>query len=373
MRFTFILTARFPTEKAYGVTTQGSMDALRILGHDVAVVTATSNFKALKLNKTTKIMEKRFRHLFNESKFKVQFKLKQFILFLKIFKLSKKQDLGVIWTREVLPAFLIRVFMPRSVVVLELHQVVRNLNLYLLNKISDSTNLILSPIKKYIAHESGIQDCRFVVLPMGVSEEYLVCGREKSISKRVSDPYHVVYLGREINAHEKLDLNYLITNLQNLLKHHHNIQVWLVGLREQSINQLLTDKERANFHIFENLSRGEILNILRFTDFGLVIYPDTLYYRSTFPIKIVEYAATKTLIVASDTPSHRELLGQDKSLFFTLNDKFALSKTLKEAIIQQKWISEEVFNAFEWSETLSYVDRVTRIIDELKGRGLWGG
>lgn len=370
MRFTFILTARFPTEKAYGVTTQGSMDALRTLGHDVAVVTATSNRKVLQLNKSTKKMEKKFLNLLNTRRLQIQFKLKQFILFLKIFKLSKKQDIGVIWTREVLPAFLIRVFIPRSVVVLELHQVVRNLNFHLLNKISDSKYLILSPIKKYITHESGIQDCNFVVLPMGVSEEYLVCGKEKTISKRESGPYHVVYLGREVNAHEKLDLSYLISNLQDLLKNHYNIQVWLVGLRKESINQLLTYKESANFHIFENLSRGEILNILSFTDLGLVIYPDTLYYRSTFPIKIVEYAATKTLIVASDTPSHRELLGQDKALFFSLDDKFGLSETIKEAISQQKWLSEEVFNAYDWSETLSYTDRVTRIIHELQGRRL---
>ena len=40
MHFTFALTARYPTEKAYGVTTTGSVRALRELGHSVEVVSA---------------------------------------------------------------------------------------------------------------------------------------------------------------------------------------------------------------------------------------------------------------------------------------------------------------------------------------------
>jgi glycosyltransferase involved in cell wall biosynthesis len=97
-------------------------------------------------------------------------------------------------------------------------------------------------------------------------------------------------------------------------------------------------------------------------DAGLVIYPENKYYIDSFPIKIVEYASRGIPIIASNTTAHRNLLGDDKALYFNPDLENSLSKSIKifmEDDSLRLAISENLFN---WVQNLTYENRALKVL-----------
>ena len=103
------------------------------------------------------------------------------------------------------------------------------------------------------------------------------------------------------------------------------------------------------------MKKLDLLNV------GLVIYPNSLYFQDSFPIKIVEYAARKITIIASDTLAHRRILGKNKALFFNEGSSLDLVNCILVLYENDRLRKELAFNAFDWAKKQTYQKRALRI------------
>jgi len=86
--------------------------------------------------------------------------------------------------------------------------------------------------------------------------------------------------------------------------------------------------------------------------------------RWTSPVKLGEYCASKTPIIASDIPALRRWLNDTQCTFFEADDAHSLSKALAETLkpSHKKIISNKVDNAFSLAQTLTYEGRAQKIL-----------
>ena len=368
MRFTFALTARYPTEKAYGVTTTGCVRALRNLGHSVEVISAYN------LNRQKRFLEadKKYARQITmpDSIAKWTFKLNQIKFGVTLALRNKKSNLGILWTREVVLAVLLTLINPESTIVIEIHQIPNRVERRALAFISKKTNVIICPIKDYLAQQTDLKKDSYLTLPMAVPNSFIEYGSRTNWPKRVDGKISVIYLGRAFNAHEKLDLQYLCKNFESLIQASEKIEITYIGIDKYLVEPYLKKSSLNSVKIIPNLPHHKVLEELSNSDIGILAYPNSHYYRSIFPIKLVEYAASKTLIVASDTPGHREILGQDLALYYSLDDEFALKHAILNVIQCPSNYLQYVKSAFEWSKSYTYENRVLRVINEIMKRKL---
>jgi glycosyltransferase involved in cell wall biosynthesis len=140
-----------------------------------------------------------------------------------------------------------------------------------------------------------------------------------------------------------------------------NITFRLIGISQKEFTNSIFP---SNVQFLGRISRDKIMQEVDSFDIGLVIYPDTKYFEDSFPIKIIEYAARQIPIIASDTVSHRYLLG-GRAIFFDLQSEYSLAKSilnLKSNVSLMQSISIE---NFEWAKDFTYENRVMRILQKL--------
>lgn len=365
MNFTFVLTSRYPTEKAYGVTTSGSIEALQKLGYCVQVISGSSM-----LQKQNYFKFHFFRNFAKKNSMldQLSFKIRQLRFAFILVKNRNVQCSSVIWTRETALAFLLRIFAPRTQIVLELHQIPRKIDRLMLRSMKNASRVVLGTIRESIAYEIGLELGKFLVLPMAVNEAFIKAGESASFPKNGNSIENITYIGRQHNAHEELDIEYLLINLIKMLEKFNNLTINIVGISQSALLKIVEPEKLQRVKIFSNASRSEVLSILRESDIGIVIYPDKRYYRSVFPIKIVEYASTRTHIVASNTTSNIEILKSDKATFFALEEKYGLQKSLEYVLKHLKEVEKRTERAFEWSQEFTFEKRVIKVIQELKYR-----
>lgn len=98
----------------------------------------------------------------------------------------------------------------------------------------------------------------------------------------------------------------------------------LPQLKQQALDLGVADKVE-----FKGLvTRDKVLTFVK--QFDITLQPDVTAYAS--PLKMFEYMAVGSLIVAPDYPNIREILTDDTALFFEKGDQKSFKETLNEAI-----------------------------------------
>lgn len=84
--------------------------------------------------------------------------------------------------------------------------------------------------------------------------------------------------------------------------------------------------------------------------------------RYTSPLKLFEYMASGTPIVASDLPSARELLAEDECFFFAPNDPASLAATIERALADPKEAEARAARASARVESLTWEARAAGLV-----------
>ena len=82
----------------------------------------------------------------------------------------------------------------------------------------------------------------------------------------------------------------------------------------------------------------------------------------TSPMKLFEYLASGTAIVASAVPAIREILADDYAYFFTPDDPRSLAESIKTALAHTKESREKAHRAIAKSKEYTWMKRVERIL-----------
>ncbi len=358
----FVLGTRFPTEKAYGTTTEFTAQAVRNSGFEVVVVTPKkdnsipSELTVIALGGPLSL------RIFDYIVFKSRkgfFELFVLLYSIRVI-LTFRNNSVCFWTRDIVAAYVLS-SIGKYRVVCEIHRTPSGLRMVLLRRLAQRRKVILGPIGDFLDQEIPHSRNKMIKLPMAVNSTDLVeanhiHSREKTIT----------YLGSASSSGNTISFKVLNDLAEWLKNHHREWKLELIGISEAEFYSQLKGEISSNIRLFGRLPREVALRKLRKSACGLVIYPEGSYFRDSFPVKIVEYAASGVAIVASDTHAHRRILEESRAKFFNLNSTESLFEAIESLVLDEEFRLRIATHAREWVSVMTYESRVRPVLDQLQ-------
>jgi len=357
----FVLSSRFPTEKAYGTTTEYSAQALSNLGYMVTLVTpklghaqrSKVHIEVIggKLHKI--LLSKKIRSLIG-----IRFTLFEWIY---AYLLTRRFTYGenLFWTRDIFLSLVLSM-KPKHKILYEIHRRPEKfLGKVLFFLMKMRPNITIAPISKPLQENLGLSSKKSIVAPMSINEserEFFLKGNQKKSKV-------IIYLGNYISGGHKLNLNFLNDFSYALDAIDAEWRVEVIGIHPNYFKSDCLKQLSNNLIIHEYLERTEIISKLAKARIGLVIYPNEPYFQDSFPIKIVEYAIAGLAIVASNTIAHHQILGKGKCLYFESESLSSLVNAINKLISEPDTQAQIMSKAFMWASELTYENRVKSVIN----------
>ncbi len=357
----FVLDVRYPTEKAYGVTTNFTANAIQNLGsYDVTVITPrldtsfSSSVKSIEIRMPfNKIREFGLKQ--NHMISKLTFNAWKYLYPWKLFKVIKRKN-NLVWLRDIRMSLLFCFF--RYKVVCEIHREPSTISKFELKILNLMPNTTIAVISEELRTKLKLKYKNSVTAPMSVNENELIHeAKTHNVNKFI-----VGYVGSIHSSGNKLSVDIVLEAARFLGKTDPKFEFRLIGFSAEDVEGVNGDSYSDNIKFFGRLTRTELLKEIDLFDVGLVIYPDTKYFSDSFPIKIVEYAARRIPIIASNTKAHQRILGNDKALYFELNTSASLVDCIYK-VATNEGVGELILeNGFNWVKSLTYENRAQKIL-----------
>ena len=362
----FVLDVRYPTEKAYGVTTGFTAKAVEGIGnYNVTLIAPKIDKNLEEIIKTIEVKIPFFNSRHREFKRdKISYNLGKLLYPMKLMFIIKRKN-SIIWLRDIRMA-LIFSFLGYSVIC-EIHRTPSAISKIELNFLKIMPRITLVLISEYLRDKLGIKITNSVIAGMAVNKNELLDTKQTSGSGQ----FIVGYIGSSHSSGNKLSIKVVLEAASALELIDKSIKFKFIGPQISDYDQLTINSLPKNVEFLGRISRFDVIKEIDKFDVGLVIYPDTDYFLDSFPIKIVEYAARHIPIVASNTRANKRILKNHKALYFNLD----ASSSLTECIIrvaQDKKIAESISNnAFEWVKFLTYENRAIKVLSKADPK--WAG
>ncbi len=312
----FIIKGRYPTEKAYGITTSAMIDELEKLNFKVTVW-ALGESKNKSQNQvrhydTNFVSRRLLEYSKRDSKFLniIAWKIAWALILYANRKSIKCQQDTVYWTRDFfIPRYLENSRFSQKYVV-EVHEDPKFLHFLTRRKIR---KVVFAPISKRLIvklNERGIND-NVVYSPMGISESTLV------------DDSNISRYCKNIVMKKKLLVSYVgklnptgyskgYEAIFNLLGDQ-SFEILIAGYLpseksalESVIANYASNKDRIK--ILPHVSHREALNIMRSSDFLILTAPKSPRYLG-FPLKALEYLSAGKIVLVEESQLYREIFG----------------------------------------------------------------
>lgn len=376
MKIIFHMTSRYPTSKAYGVTTGETARALRELGNEVKIVAPRHPICKYDIyeneilgvsSPVLMFLRKYSSNIRGIAKF--VFVMTSVLLTFKSIKFIRREKPDVIWARDYWAVLLLQRFLPKCRFVVEVHQFPSfSVNLALLLLIGQNQTALLA-IQMSLKEELEKRYPRAKVFfgPMGASSRFFELGRLKILSypSRQVEELRVCYLGRRTSSGEDNGLTQLLEDWKEIpggLAH-----LTLIGLTQPEINLMCATQSLGNVTFLSSVSHEDVPRVLSEFDCGIIPYPEGDYHRTRFPIKIVEYCASALNVIANETESNKELLNNAFSYFYSAGDSKGLLKVLLLIRGNAQDSQRRAERGFEWAQDYTYQKRLRDIYPFLEG------
>jgi len=359
----FPLLSRFPTNMAYGVTTEQTANALRSLGYKVLILTSKKDEKIFTEQKVVGLCKKsQFLILNSNVKNLVGIRLTIFTLIYGLTISFKYRHISnLFWTRDLLLSLILS-FTSSSFIVCEIHRKPSKIGLFYLFVLKKRNKVLLAVISSALRIKLGIGEYESVIAPMSVNS------KEIEYFSKIQGPRKkkIVYLGNLFSGTHKLNVNLINELAHQMLLDFPDWTIEVIGINKNAFKSSCLKGIPTNLRIIERLGRQEIMIKLSESRIGLVIYPNNEYFHDSFPIKIAEYAAAKLAIVASDTVAHRNILDESRCVYFKSDCLISLKETLARLINDDQLQLRLSQNASKWVSNLTYENRVNAVLKQLE-------
>lgn len=363
MKVVFVLSGNYPTNKAYGVTSKESMIALRRLGHEVFVfsrreVIEIFSKKGVGSRLIATIWE---RSINSRAISKFFFPLWQVFACIQVRSLIPR-DTEVIWTREPIVSCLLS-FLAPPIIIAEIHHSPRRFSKVAIWILKQREKVIIAPIKPLITKQLGLEESKTPVAFMAVNDNFLKVGESRSAKRNLMKK--IVLIGKISNKFQRESYERLMVQVEKLKGLPVQVELTLIGIDSKLwTNNMTNEISNVKIQILGHMDHGNLPSKLSQFDIGIIPYSNNRYFKDTFPLKAVEYAATKILIVASDTKTHRELLGEN-AIYYDTQDENSLREVLSKIWDGEFDTEGKIQSAYKWSQSKTYTKRVQAIMESV--------
>lgn len=372
MKIAFLHLERYPTTKAYGVTTSRTAEALFRLGHEPVIMSSAQNTMdelgnrivsiGSEINFLTKLYGTR---ILNIGKFSYHMHSLRSIY--KFKKIIKKSPVDLIITRSVLAAFLLR--KQRVKILVEIHHSLSNLNLSLIQRFNSYENIGIFTLNLRLQEllARNIPNSKISIVPMGVSNDFFKAKKRLEVN---DSKLILGYIGKaESSGHDNglINLLNLVYEANRSGKIKKEIELDLVGIEPLFLerifgNQFSKHLLTRNVKFYDHVPNSDVPNIMAKIQVGVIPYPNTQYHNERFPIKILEYSATRCLLLLSDTDAHREL-ANEFAVFYENDNLESFINAINKCTFELENSSKMIDLSFKWSEAYTYESRSKKILN----------
>jgi len=213
--------------------------------------------------------------------------------------------------------------------------------------------------------EAGVTEQNITVIHNGVRQEFI----DQMLAKPISENKKEIVIGFTGFIHPWHGLDKAI----NAIAQHKELALKLVCVGDGDILPELKQQAKelgiADKVEFKGLvTRDEVLDYVE--KFDIALQPDVTEYAS--PLKMFEYMAVGSVIIAPDCPNIREILSDETAIFFTKGDQASFIVQLNETINKIEKLDKLrtavkrsiVEKMFVWQSNTKKIIRLVETINE---------
>jgi glycosyltransferase involved in cell wall biosynthesis len=183
-------------------------------------------------------------------------------------------------------------------------------------KLFDGITIITATMKKKVCNDFDLKPDKVGVWTSGVSDslfnpknlisESMELKRKFGLTGKFVVFYHGVFSSTR-------GLTETIDALKILLPKYPNIVFFLLGtgpLASKLSALIQTEGLQENVIIGNPVDQVEVPKFISMCDIGIVPLPDHPYWRFQSPLKLLEYLAMEKVVILTDIPAHRAVIGE---------------------------------------------------------------
>jgi glycosyltransferase involved in cell wall biosynthesis len=150
------------------------------------------------------------------------------------------------------------------------------------------------------------------------------------------------------------------------------------GLKELIQKEKLQD----NVIVHDPVDYAEVPKHIAMCDVGIIPLPDLAYWRFQCPLKLLEYLAMKKVVIATDIPAHRSIIGKEKcGIYISSAKPMEIAKSIMYAYHNREQLEEWgktgrkiIKQKYTWEKVAKNLENYLLSVDEksLLGTGLRG-
>jgi glycosyltransferase involved in cell wall biosynthesis len=185
-------------------------------------------------------------------------------------------------------------------------------------KLFDGMTIITPLMKREVCYEFNVDPARVGVWTSGVSDTLFnpenLATRSTELRKKLelTEKFVVFYHGA-FSATRRL--SEVIKAMEILKRKYSNIVFFLLGTGPiiSDLKALVIEEALQDNVIFHNLvDHSEVPKFIGMADVCIVPLPNHPYWRFQSPLKLLEYLAMEKVVILTDIPAHRAVIGEAK-------------------------------------------------------------
>jgi glycosyltransferase involved in cell wall biosynthesis len=200
-------------------------------------------------------------------------------------------------------------------------------------------------MKKEICRRFNINPKRVGVWSSGVSttlfnpENYVLEGADLRRKLGLTRKFVILYHGA-FSANR--GLRETIEAMSIVKRANSNVVFFLLGKGpvDHSLKDLIQMKRlQDNVIIHDPVDYAEVPKYIAMCDVGIVPLPNLSYWRVQCPLKLLEYLAMKKVVILTDIPAHRFVIGSEICGIYTkLSDPIEIANSIEYAYNNRKYL-----------------------------------
>lgn len=377
LKLVYVSNTRFPTEKAHGIALAKLCEAFAELGIPVEVVVprvknalTEDPYSFYNVKKNFSItylptLDIRFFGFLREAFFIIQ--LFSFSVNAYFYCKKFEKENAVFFSHDYIPLFFLSFL--KNPIIYDIHHFPGN-NIFYQRVMKKS---IIYPVQtkwkvEELSKRFGIPKDKIPYWPNGVDAENFAISQSRAEARSIlgldADTPLALYIGQ---LFPWKGANTFIDSIQHVRS---NVHYLVVGGEEE--DRLRTARRvpasfKNRVHFFPFQSRDKVPLWLKAAD--VLVLPNTakmkvsLYYTS--PMKLFEYMASGTPIVASDIPSIREIVSEKEVFFAKPDDPVSFANAIDEALSHADEVAMRASKVREKVGAYTWRERATKIISSL--------
>ncbi|KKR25914.1 MAG: Glycosyl transferase group 1 [Microgenomates group bacterium GW2011_GWC1_39_7] len=227
-------------------------------------------------------------------------------------------------------------------------------------------------LKKFFMSR-GVKEEKILVASDGVSlKDFEISASKVELRGKLGipkDKFIVAYIGKYTTMGSKKGVDELIVAFSRLLKKHPPLFLLIVGINKSEVSGLEESIRKAgvgkdSYALIMPVSHKDVPMYLKLSDTLVMNYPLTEHFSLYMsPLKMFEYMASGTPIIASDLPSIREILNTENAILIKPDNNQELSSAITTIINDGDLAKKLSAQASSDVKSYTWTRRAEKILD----------